>query len=270
MRLVLSWLIPILVCLAQAPPLPPASGEPAGARRPGAGRGPRDPFAGQKRVRALIVSGGCCHDYNAQNKILMDQLATVLPVDWTVIVEGMNKMDTRVALYENPNWSKGFDVVVHNECYANLGDAKFLHQIAAAHQNGVAGIVIHCSMHSYRVAEVDDWREFLGVTSRRHTQPHAIVPKIVDADSTITKALPAGYTTPVDELYVIEKLWPNAKALATAKSPEDGETYPLMWTNDYHGARVFGTTLGHGMDTWNDPVFRDVLVRAFKWAVKRE
>ena len=38
----------------------------------------------------------------------------------------------------------------------------------------------------------------------------------------------------------------------------------------YGGTRVFGTTLGHGNDTWNDPVFQDLLGRAFKWAVKRE
>lgn len=38
-------------------------------------------------------------------------------------------------------------------------------------------------------------------------------------------------------------------------------SYAPMWANDYHGARVFGTSLGHGMETWNDPVFQDLLVR---------
>ena len=36
------------------------------------------------------------------------------------------------------------------------------------------------------------------------------------------------------------------------------------------GTRVFGTTLGHGNDTWGDPTFQDLLGRAFKWALKRE
>ena len=45
-----------------------------------------------------------------------------------------------------------------------------------------------------------------------------------------------------------------------------GET----WTSDYGGTRIFGTTLGHGNDTWNDPVFQDLLGRAFKWTLKRE
>ena len=34
--------------------------------------------------------------------------------------------------------------------------------------------------------------------------------------------------------------------------------------HDYGGARVFGTTLGHGNETWNDPVFQDLLRRGFQ------
>ena len=76
--------------------------------------------------------------------------------------------------------------------------------------------------------------------------------------------------TPVDELYVIDKVWPNTTPLATAVSPEDKKEYPLVWVSEYGGTRVFGTTLGHGSETWADPVFQDLLARGFKWAVKRE
>jgi type 1 glutamine amidotransferase len=58
--------------------------------------------------------------------------------------------------------------------------------------------------------------------------------------------------------------------LATAVSPEDKQEYPLVWVSEYGGTRVFGTTLGHGSETWADPVFQDLLARGFKWAVKRE
>jgi type 1 glutamine amidotransferase len=76
--------------------------------------------------------------------------------------------------------------------------------------------------------------------------------------------------TPSDELYVIEKFWPGSKALATAVSPEDKREYPLVWTNDYHGARIFGTTLGHSNETFADPAFQDLLARGFKWALGRD
>ncbi|MGH9310117.1 MAG: ThuA domain-containing protein [Vicinamibacterales bacterium] len=52
-------------------------------------------------------------------------------------------------------------------------------------------------------------------------------------------------------------------------SPEDKREYPQAWTNDYHGARVFGTTLGHSDGTFEDAAFQDLLARGFKWAVGR-
>ena len=111
-------------------------------------------------------------------------------------------------------------------------------------------------MHSYRAATFDDWREFLGVTSRRHTKPFNIPVKIAAADHAAMAGFKADWVTPVDELYVIDKIWPNTTALASAVSPEDKKEYPLIWASEYGGkTRVFGTTLGHGADTWADPVY---------------
>ena len=71
----------------------------------------------------------------------------------------------------------------------------------------------------------------------------------------------------MDELYVIEKLWPNAKALATSVSEQDGKTYPVIWVNEFGGkTRVFGTTYGHSDDTWRDPVFLAYVSRGVLWA----
>ncbi len=275
-RLLCLFVLTSLITFSQAPP----AGQPQPAGASGRGRGGRggsgrgggmgNQFAGQKRIRALIISGGCCHDYRGQDKILMDLMADQLPVDWTVIYEGGTGGDVRVQTYDKPNWASGYDLVIHNECYANTSDPQLLAEITAAHKAGVPSMVFHCSLHSYRAATVDDWREFMGVMSHRHTMAHNIAVKINGAASSITKGMPAEWSTPTDELYVIEKLWPTATALATAVSPEEGHAvYPVIWTNDYHGTRVFGTSLGHG-PTWDDPVFRDMTVRAFKWTVNRE
>ena len=113
-------------------------------------------------------------------------------------------------------------------------------------------------MHTFRAATIDDWREFLGVTTRRHTKAHNISVKVAAKDHAVMKGFKEDWVTPVDELYVIEKFWPNSTALATAVSPEDQKEYPLAWVSDYGGTRVFGTTIGHGNDTWNDPAFQDL------------
>ena len=243
-----------------------AAGQQAQAPRQERGGGQPD----QPRIRALLVSGGCCHDYMLQDKILVDAVDKVLPVDWTIALQGGRGTRARIPLYSDPAWFEGYDVVVHNECHADVDDAEFIRRITAAHRAGVPALVIHCAMHSYRAAAVDDWREFLGVTSRRHTRQHNISLKIADRQHGATKGFKEDWVTPRDELYVIDKLWPNAKALATAISPDDQREYPVVWVNEYGGARVFGTTLGHGNDTWQDPVFQDLLVRGFKWAVKKE
>jgi type 1 glutamine amidotransferase len=231
---------------------------------------PQENREGQPRIRALLVSGGCCHDYMLQDRILVDAVDKVLPVDWTIVLQGGRGTRARIPLYSDADWFNGYDMVIHNECHADVDDPEFIRRITAAHRAGVPAMVIHCAMHSYRAATVDDWREFLGVSSKRHTRQHNISLKIADAQHPAIAGFKADWVTPRDELYVIDKMWPNAKALATAVSPEDQREYPVVWVNEFGGARVFGTTLGHGNDTWQDPVFQDLLVRGFKWAVKRE
>jgi type 1 glutamine amidotransferase len=92
------------------------------------------------------------------------------------------------------------------------------------------------------------------------------VVKPVLATHPILRGFPEKWTTPMDELYVIEKLWPNAKALATSVSEADHNEYPVIWVNDYHGTRVFGTTFGHGTVTWQDPVYVEYVARGVVWA----
>ena len=60
--------------------------------------------------------------------------------------------------------------------------------------------------------------------------------------------------------------------IGTAASPDDGNpVFAVAWTHEYQGkTRVFGTTLGHGMDTWHDPVFQNLLTRGFRWALKKD
>lgn len=243
---------------------PPAA--PAGARR---GGGPADPMAGQPRIRALVVSGGCCHDYPAQNRLLVDAVRRALPMDWTIVIEGGTGTTGNQRVYDKADWAAGYDLVVHNECFAGNTDETMIRRIVDAHRR-VPAVVIHCAMHTYRSAPTADlWREFLGVTSTRHTAQHRITAKLAADAGPILDGFKADWVSPTDELYVIDKLWPNAKALATAVSPEDQKEYALFWTNNYYGTRVFGTGLGHGNATWEDPAFQDLLVRGVRWAAGR-
>ena len=222
-----------------------------------------------KPLHALLITGGCCHNYTFQAKALQDAVAALAKVEWTVINEGGTGTKAMIPLYEKADWAKGYDVVVHNECFADTTDTNYIRRITAAHKAGVPAVVIHCAMHTYRATDIDDWREFLGVTSRRHDHMSQYPVKKVLAAHPILKGMPDNWVTPKDELYVIEKLWPGTKALATSGSEQDGKVYPVVWINQLGKTRVFGTTYGHSDDTFRDPVFLNFLSRGLLWAAGR-
>jgi len=225
--------------------------------------------AAETPLRAWLITGGCCHNYPLQSQALMEAAGTQAKIEWTVVNEGGNGTKAMIDLYDKPDWAKGYDVVVHNECFADTTDEDYIRRITRAHHDGIPAVVIHCAMHTYRAAQIDDWREFLGVTSRRHDHQSRYPVKPVLKDHPIMKGFPDSWTTPMDELYVIEKVWPNARALATSVSERDHKEYPVMWINQYGKARVFGTTYGHSDATFQDPVFLQTLTRGLLWAAGR-
>lgn len=222
-----------------------------------------------KPLRALLITGGCCHNYPLQTQQLTNAVARLAPVAWTVVMEGGNGTRAELSLYDNPDWAKGFDVVVHNECFADTTNAAYIRKITSVHQAGMPAVVIHCAMHTYRAAEMDDWREFLGVTSRRHDHQSKYPVQPVAPKHPIMQGVSGEWVTPMDELYVIDKLWPNARALATSVSEQDGKTYPVVWINQYGKARVFGTSYGHSDDAWRDADFLTLVSRGTLWAAGR-
>lgn len=220
----------------------------------------------QRPLRALLITGGCCHNYSLQTQQLTNAVTKLTPTEWTVVVEGGTGTRAEISLYDNPDWAKGFDVVVHNECFADTTNQTYIRKITDAHKAGVPAVVIHCAMHTYRATDIDDWREFLGATSRRHDHQSKYPVKQIEPAHLILKGVATDWVTPMDELYVIEKLWPNANALATSVSEQDGKTYPVAWINQYGKARVFGTTYGHSDDTWHDANFLTLVSRGTLWA----
>jgi len=222
-----------------------------------------------KPLKALIITGGCCHNYKFQSEAITDALTKVADVDVTVVNEGGTGTRAEIDLYKNKDWAKPYDVVIHNECFADTTNEDYIKSITAAHKAGKPAMVIHCAMHTYRAAKFDDWREFLGVTSRHHDHMSNYPVKPAAKDHPIMKGFPETWTTPKDELYIIEKVWPTTKALATSISEKSGKEQPVVWVSDYNGTRIFGTTFGHSDDTFRDPVFLNLLGRAFVWSAGR-
>jgi uncharacterized protein len=223
-----------------------------------------------KPLRGLLVTGGCCHDFTNQKRILSEGLAARVNVEWTIVQEdapkGTNEKLHRVSIYEKPEWWKGYDVVLHNECFGAVEDVAFVDGIAAAHKAGVPAVMLHCSSHSYRTAKTDEWRQVVGITSMSHEKNRDLLVKTLKPEHPVMKGFPAEWSDPKDELYKNEKLWPNAVPLAQAYGEDTKQDHVVIWVNTYGAGKVFTTTLGHDNATMSSPVYLDLVARGLLWA----
>ena len=218
-------------------------------------------------IRALLVTGGCCHDYDRQKVILARGISARAPVEWTVVHQGGKSTNAKIPLYEDKNWAKGFDVVVHNECFAHVKDKEWVETILKPHREGTPAVLIHCAMHCYRTGD-DSWFEFVGVQSPGHGAHYGHKIEIQDKDHPISDGL-ASWATEKGELYHTIKVFPSAHTIATAQRRDTGEPQVCVWTNKYGKGNVFATTIGHHNETMADPAYLDMVTRGLLWSVGR-
>ena len=223
-----------------------------------------------KAIRALLVVGGCCHDYNTQKLIISEGTAARARIEWTIVHQGGTATNSRLPLYDgNPDWAKGYDIVIHNECFSDVKDPKYTETILKPHRDGTPAILIHCAMHCYRDG-TGEWFKFCGVTSHRHGGHYAFDITNKEPGHPVMKGFGDGWKTPKGELYWITELKDTAKALATGRNTEKKTDEICIWTNQYGKGRVLGTTIGHYNEELADPKFLDMLTRGILWATNKK
>lgn len=220
--------------------------------------------AAGKPLEVLYVTGGCCHDYDGQKKAIAAGMAQRARVQVTVVHEGGADLTHKVSIYDKPEWARGYDVVFHNECFSGVTDPGFVKKIIAEHERGVPAVMMHCAMHSYRIG-TDDWYALCGIQSPGHDDHYDYTATLL-ADHPILAGLPREWRLPKEELYYCDKLFPSATPLAEAMSRARKSSQTVVWTNDFHGTRVFGTTIGHFTETVQMPAFLDLVTRGTLWA----
>jgi type 1 glutamine amidotransferase len=237
--------------------------------------------ADERPIKALFVCGGCCHDYLHQKDIITKGISERANVEWTIAYEPSDDKGKLNPIYNNHDWSKGFDVVVHDECTSDVKDLDVINNtILKPHKAGLPAVVLHCAMHSYRSEgwpqEVTPWYEFTGVRTTAHGAQLPIAITFTDKQSPITKGL-SDWTTIHEELYnnefgLLDTLQPLAHGKQTYKDKKTGrektDDFVVVWTNVYNGhTKVFGTTIGHNNETCNDPRYLDLVTRGLLWSV---
>ena len=219
-----------------------------------------------KPLKALLITGGGYHDYEKQKVILTEGISARANVEWTVVLQLRGVMPK---IYEDKDWAKGYDVVVHNECFAKYSDAEQIERIVQDHIDNKVGVVmIHCAMHTFRGTKTKAWDRLVGVESSRHGRQFPIVVRNLGREHPITKNLPATWTTPKGELYLTSIL-PHATELGVGfKEDDEAKTKQVcIWASKHEGIRTFGTTMGHHNETMRQDVYLDLVTNGLLWSV---
>ena len=253
-----------------------------------------------KPLKVLLLAGGCCHDYAKQKDILKNGIEQRANAVVDIIYTGEGEKDAngkqdmtkpKLPIYGNPDYAKGYDVVIHDECAAGITDPAVIAAVLKPHQDGIPGVNLHCAMHCYRFgdfgkpvaagADNAKWYEYLGLQSTGHGPQEPIEVTYTDKESPITKGM-ADWTTIKEEHYNNIQVFPTAHVIARGKQTthnkkkqadgtetvEDKVNEAVnAWTNTYNGkTRVFSTTIGHNNDTVADAKYLDLVTRGMLWA----
>ncbi|HYE33721.1 MAG TPA: PVC-type heme-binding CxxCH protein [Methylomirabilota bacterium] len=223
-----------------------------------------------KPLKALLITGGCCHDYGAQKDILKKGLEERAHIMVEQIHTEDRSTKASFEIYKNPDWAKGYDIVIHDECSADVKDQVYVQNILNAHKT-VPAVNLHCAMHSYRTG-TDDWFKFVGIQSSSHGPQEPIALSFGTNDHPITKGMQK-WTTIREELYNNVKVFETATPLVRGSQKvkrRDGtervDEAVVAWVTDFNGTRVFSTTLGHNNQTVSDPRYLDLVARGTLWA----
>jgi len=212
------------------------------------------------KLKGLWTTGGCCHDYKKHAPLLSEKIGQYANAEFDIVF-GLEQ-------FKNKDYAKDYDLVVYDLCYAGEKDKDLIGNIVGTIKSGKPAIIIHCSLHTFRDIDWDDWREAMGMTSKRHDKFRALKTKKV-AEHPTTKFWPEDWETPGDELYQTIKFWPSATALMTVHSPQSDKDHVVTWINQCGDGRVFATTLGHNMLTVGQDDYHKLLANGVLWVCKK-
>src|SRR5258708_3589808 len=111
--------------------------------------------AESRPLKALLIAGGCCHDYEHQQEILSKGIQARANVEVDVVWTDDKSTTPKFPLYEKADWAAGYDIVIHDECAAGVKELPLVQNIIRAHEK-IPAVNLHCAMHCYRTG-TDDW-----------------------------------------------------------------------------------------------------------------
>jgi len=207
-------------------------------------------------LKVLWCTGGCCHAYTKHAPLLTEKMKQYASAEFTIV--------TGLDIFKKADYADNYDAVVYDLCYAKEKGKELIGNVTGTIKKGKPTVIIHCSLHTFRDIDWDDWRQAMGMTSKRHDGFRACKTKKT-ADHPITKFWPEDWETPGEELYQCIKFWDSSTALMTIYSVQSQKDHPVTWINQYGKGKVFATTLGHNMLTVAQDDYHKLLANGLLW-----
>ena len=237
-------------------------------------------------LKALLIAGGCCHDYDVQHRLLFEGIQSRANVRVDVVYYRTNPDEPNIVaaalgmpIFRDPKWADGYDVVIHDECVALNDDPRTMRNILAAHET-IPAVHLHCAMHSFRgrggspetftAKDHESWCRQIGLMSVRHGPRLPVAVRFVDKAHPIVTGL-TDWVTGNEELYNNEIMF-DAEPLAIGtqtyqrNGKEITETAAVAWVNTKGPTRTFSTSLGHFNHNVEDPRYLELVTRGLLWA----
>jgi len=230
------------------------------------------PDGGGPPIRILLLTGGANHDYEVHRRILTRGIEErcALEIDWTVALQLEGRSDVSLPVFEEDSGDETYDLVLHHYCFSRVRDRKVVDRVLRPHLQGTPAVLLHATLASFPLQDDDGWSAFCGVEGVRHGgfHPLQLVPTSPDDPAWGDRS---GWTTPWDELYLVERVLEGTTVLAESRSPYDGIPQASVWRHRYgpNEARVFATSVGHSTATLADPPYLDMVTRGVLWALGR-
>lgn len=246
---------------------------------------------GAEPVEVLYITHlpGRYHDYKAQMEAFKKHVPRFTEVEVTYRA---GNHDETVAFLKQPDFARDHDIIIYNLCMAHSYDTdQAYNMIVQTTEKGKPAILLHCAMHTFwatfgkpgsREAEntprlktewrakhprldFPDWSAFSGLDTKRHDKQRELKVFRAKPVHPIVKDFQSEWTIKKDELYVNMDFKSTATPVLKARSVQDKKEHVLAWVNQAGKGKVFGITLGHGMETFSDPDYHRVLANAIEF-----
>src|SRR5258708_1596974 len=103
---------------------------------------------GAKPIKALMLVGGCCHDYKKMPAELTDKISKLANIHFDIKFIATAEEDN--ALLRDAKFAQGYDVIVYDICFGEKWEDGDYDGSLKVADEGKPAVFIHCSMHTFR------------------------------------------------------------------------------------------------------------------------